>query len=33
MSVIVKQKDNKNRVILYTKGADSAIYSKANWYS
>lgn len=33
MSVVVRQKDNKNRVIVYTKGADSTIYSKANWYA
>lgn len=30
MSVIIR--DKRNKIALYTKGADSAIFSKAHWY-
>jgi magnesium-transporting ATPase (P-type) len=33
MSVVVRDPANKNRVTLYTKGADSAIFEKAHWYA
>lgn len=33
MSVIVRDPTAKNRVTMYTKGADSAIFQKAHWYA
>jgi len=32
MSVIVKNINNKDEVIVFTKGADTAIFEKSNWY-
>jgi hypothetical protein len=33
MSVVVRDPSRKNRVTLFTKGADSAIFERSHWYS
>jgi magnesium-transporting ATPase (P-type) len=33
MSVVIRDPSAKNKVILFTKGADSAIFEKAHWYA
>lgn len=32
MSVVVRDPANRNKVTLFTKGADSAIFERAHWY-